>query len=78
MAEQQPRFGIEPAHSLRLADLDGGEVEHHLGMAEPHSFFLVKGWSRMFAAYTVLLCCFEKEEFIQARDAGSILLSIKC
>lgn len=70
VAEQFPQFGMVPAHRLCLSDMDGGEVETHNNMADPHSFFFVKGWSRMYAAYSVLLCCYERDDFLQAGRKG--------
>lgn len=70
MADLLPQVGMVPPHRLRLSDMDGGEVETHSLMADPHSFIFVKGWSRMFAAYTVLLCCYERDDFLQAGTEG--------
>ncbi|CAK9100234.1 Uncharacterized protein SCF082_LOCUS46915, partial [Durusdinium trenchii] len=36
------------------------------GMLPPHSVFLVKGWTRSVCANTILACCWEMSEFLEA------------
>lgn len=60
-----PIPGVAPKHLLRLEDLElGDEVADT--MSAPHSYILVKGWTRMFCAYTVMLCSQQVPEFLQA------------
>ena len=70
-----PDFGISPKHQLSLSDLDGAEVEE-VGLADPHSFMIVKGWTRMFCLYTVLLCCQQQPGFLEARPINSECLYV--
>ena len=60
-----PIPGVAPKHLLSLEDLElGDEVADT--MSAPHSYILVKGWTRMFCAYTVMLCSQQVPEFLQA------------
>ena len=61
-----------PLHNLTLEDLSGNEIES-VDMAAPHSFMIVKGWTRMFCAYTVLLCCYQVPGFREARLLSTII-----
>ena len=67
----RPQMGGSPEHSLCLSDLDGSEVED-VNFADPHSFMVVKGWTRMFCCYAVLLCCQQQPGFLEAFGAGKV------
>ena len=65
----RPQMGACPDHKLCLSDLDGSEVED-VNFADPHSFMVVKGWTRMFCCYIVLLCCQQQPGFLEALGIG--------
>ena len=61
-----PEFGAVPSVELGLDVFDGAEVEPS-GMLKPHGCFVVKGFTRMFCANLVLLCCYQCPDFMKAR-----------
>lgn len=59
----RPDLGLMPPVCLDITDVSK-DVDK--GMLPPHSVFLVKGWTRSVCANTILACCWEMSEFLEA------------
>ena len=62
----RPEIGLVPRHHLCLADLSTGEHQVMPDLLAPHGLFIVKGWTRMLACYTIMAAAFENADFLEA------------
>lgn len=54
-----------------MDDLFSGKGPHYVN---PQGLMMVKGWGRSVAAFTVMLCMYESQEFCQAGGSRKIVL----
>ena len=55
--------GCHPKHMATMEDVFPGQ---RLGLIPPCGLFMVKGWARAVAAFTVMSCYFERADFREA------------
>lgn len=62
----RPELGLVPRHKICLADLSTSDHQVEPGLLEPHGLFVVKGWTRMLACYSIMAAAFECADFLEA------------
>ena len=64
----RPDAGCVPPFILNVTDVLDKETLAHGGdkLLDPHGVFLVKGYTRTYCMYLVLLCAYELPEFLEA------------
>ena len=60
-------YGMVSEHVLSASEITPDSPD----LLDAHGLIFVKGWSRAISALTVMLCCFEQTEFLQAGFCGA-------
>ena len=60
-------YGMISDNVLSASEVTAGGAD----LLDAHGLIFVKGWSRAVSALTVMLCCFEQTEFLEAKCCGA-------
>ena len=66
----RPEFKAKPRHRISVSEINSSASE---GLVPPHGVFIVKGWTRMVACYTVMAAAYEVEDILEVGVVSCIL-----
>ena len=60
----RPEFKAKPRHQISLSEINSSAPLSE-ELIPPHGVFIVKGWTRMVACYTILAAAYEVEDLLE-------------